>query len=209
MTIDLSLPSKSQLGRRAEQPTTDRVIAVGAALALAAILAQLLTQIVNFTVYDLRIGALNSDVHASVFGIMSLVAELAMAAAAAYRGLRSDHRTRWLGLAALVAALVAVRAALPGSATAFTAPVVVVFLLVWTLTEHDPGSARSVARGALFLLAFSFVVHAVGLTIVHKLGYGANTWPYEIKGLLKHTAELAGWMLLSTGVLAGTRRRSG
>jgi hypothetical protein len=63
------------------------------------------TQIIDFAVYDLRIDALNSDGHASIFGIMSLVAELAMAMAAWFRGLHSDKRGSWLVLAALAAPL--------------------------------------------------------------------------------------------------------
>jgi hypothetical protein len=71
------------------------------------------------------------------------------------------------------------------------------------LTTDDPARARNVVRVSLYLLTFSFVVHIVGLKIVHELGYGANTWPYEIKCLLKHSAELAGWFLLAAGVLGG------
>jgi hypothetical protein len=206
MALDLSLqsrPSERKFGRRFDASTADRVMATGVVVALAAIVAQAVTQVVDFTVYDLRIGALNSDVHGSIFGIMSLVAELVMAVAAGFRGLRSEQRARWFVLAAIAAALVAVRVALPGSAAAFAAPCAVVFALVWSLTSADPAPARSMIRVSLYLLAFSFVVHIVGLKIVHELGYGGNTWPYEIKCLLKHSAELSGWFLLAAGILGG------
>lgn len=214
MAIDLSLDaraSSSPLGRRLGWLMSDRLVAAGVALALAAVVAQVVTQIIDFTVYDLRIGALDSDVHASIFGIMSLVAELAMAMAAGFRGLRTQERGRWLVLAVIVAPLVLLRAALPGSAAVAAAPVAVVFVLAWSLTSSDPVPARTAVRLALFLLAFSFVVHIVGLRVVHGLGYVGNSWPYEVKGILKHSAELAGWILLATGVLAGRRhsRRSG
>jgi hypothetical protein len=182
------------------------VLVAGVALALAAVVALIVTQIIDFGVYDLRIGALNSDVHSSVFGLLSLAAELAMACAAAWRGFESEQRGRWLVLAAISAALVAVRAAFPGSAAAFAVPVGVVFILVWSLTSSDPERARTITRVALFLLAFSFVVHVVGPKIVHSLGYGGNSWAWQIKGLVKHTAELAGWILLATGILGGARR---
>jgi hypothetical protein len=206
MAVDLTLesrPSAAAFGRRLDGWTTDGVIAVGVAVALTMVIAQAATQVIDFTVYDLRIGALNSDVHASIFGIMSLVAEAVMAAAAGLRALHTENRTRWLVLAALAAALVPVRAALPGSAAAFAGPCAIVFALVWSLTSDDPARARTVVRVSLYLLTFSFVVHIVGLKIVHELGYGANTWPYEIKCLLKHSAELSGWFLLAAGVLGG------
>jgi hypothetical protein len=186
----------------------DRVIAVGVAIAVAAVVAQLVSQIVDYTVYDLRIGALNSEVHASIFGIMSLAAELAMAAAAAVRGLRSAQRRHWLVLAAISGALVAVRAALPDYAAAFAVPVAFVFLSAWSLTSSDQGRARTIVRVSLFLLAFSFVVHIVGLKIVYGLGYGANSWPYQVNCLVKHSAELSGWIVLATGLLGGMPRRS-
>lgn len=206
MAIDVfvqSQPSARARGRRNDGWTADRVWAAGLAVALAAVVAQAVTQVIDFTVYDLRIGALNSDVHASIFGIMSLAAEFVMAVAAGFRGFHSEQRVRWFILAAIAGSLVAVRAALPGSAAAFAAPCVVVFALVWSLTSADRTRARSMVRVSLYLLTFSFAVHIVGLKIVHELGFGGNTWPYEIKCLLKHSAELAGWILLAAGVLGG------
>jgi hypothetical protein len=56
------------------------------------------------------------------------------------------------------------------------------------------------------LLVFSFVVHAVGPSAVSALGGGG--WAHQLKGVLKHSAELGGWMLVATGVAAGCRARS-
>jgi hypothetical protein len=185
---------------------TDRVLVAGVAFALVVLVAQIVAQIIDFAVDDLRIGALNSNLDSSVFGLLSLAAEIAMAGAAAFRAFESEHRGRWLVLAALAAALVAVRAAFPGSAVTVAAPVAVVFILVWSLTSNDPERARTIVRVALFLLAFSFVVHLVGLKIVNSLGYDGNSWPYQVKSLLKHGTELAGWTVLATGILGGARR---
>jgi chromate transport protein ChrA len=206
VAVDLSLESRRptpQLRRRVLGWETDRVRVAGVTLALVAIVVQVAAQIIDFTVYDLRIGALNSNVDSSVFGLLSLAAEIAMACAAAWRASESERRGRWLVLAALAAALVAVRAAFPGSAVTVAAPVAVVFVLVWSLTSNDPARARTVVRVALCLLAFSFVVHLVGLKIVNGLGYDGNSWPYQVKSLLKHGSELTGWILLATGILAG------
>ena len=47
------------------------------------------------------------------------------------------------------------------------------------------------------------MIHIVGPKIIDALGYGYGTWAYEIKALSKHTLELAGWILISTGMFAG------
>ena len=97
----------------------DRVIAVGGVIVTAAmIFAQAIAQVIDFTVYDLRIGALNSDVHSSIFGVMSLVANGAMATAAGFRAMHWKGARNGSSWAALAAALVVVRAAIPGSALA-------------------------------------------------------------------------------------------
>lgn len=206
MAFDLSLESRrstAALGQRFDGWTADGVIAIGVAVALAAVVAQAIAQVIDFTVYDLRIGALNSDVHSSIFGVMSLVADGVMAAAAGVRAMHSERRTPWLVLAALAGALVIVRAALPGSAPAFAVPCAVLFVMVWSLTSADPTRARALVRMSLYLLAFSFAVHIFELKVAPELGFRANTWPGEIKCLVKHSAELSGWFLLAAGVLAG------
>ena len=75
--------------------------------------------------------------------------------------------------------------------------------MVWSLTSGDPTPARAVVRISLYLLAFSFAVHIFELKVAPELGFRANTWPGEIKCLVKHSAELSGWILLATGVPAG------
>jgi hypothetical protein len=213
MAIDLSFesrPSTRALGPRFDSWTMDGVIAVGVAVSVATVIALVITQVVDFTVYNLRVGALNSDFHASIFGIMSLVAEGVMSAAAAFRALHSERRAPWLVLAALAAALVVVRAALPGSAPAFAVPCAVLFVVVWRLTSADPTRARAVIRVSLYLLAFSFVVHVFELKVAPELGFRPDTWAGEIKCMVKHAAELSGWFLLAAGVLAGMLpRRAG
>ena len=51
--------------------------------------------------------------------------------------------------------------------------------------------------------------------LLHKVGLAADsstasdyTWAYQITGIVKHGAELAGWMLLATGIVAGIEGRA-
>jgi hypothetical protein len=209
MALDFSISSRPlrSVSRRAFGDWTEkRVITTGIVVAVAAVVGQAATQMVDFVFFGLRIPALDSDVHASLFGIISLAAQGAAALAAGLRGVRSTSRSAWFALGAILAVLLGVRAGLPDDPTALAAPLAIVFVLIWMLTIDDPPRVRKLLRVSLLLLAFSFVVHIVGPKIVAGLGYGAGSWPYEIKALLKHSAELSGWTLMATGIIAGSAR---
>ncbi len=178
------------------------MIRIGIWVALATVVGQIVTQVIDFQVYGLRIAALDSDTHASIFGIASLVAQGVAAGAAAVRAMNSTHRGRWFLLSAVLVALLIVRATLPDDAAMLAGPVAVAFVMLWFCTSTDPPRPRRIVRVALLLLAFSFAVHIVGLKIVEELGYGYNSWPYELKGIFKHSTELSGWILVATGLLA-------
>jgi hypothetical protein len=181
----------------------DRVIVIGVSLAVAAMVALVATQIINFAVYDLHIRALDSDTHRSVFGVVSLLAQAGTVLVVGARCLSPSRRAGWLAVGALVAGLLLVRALLSDQPLAYALPVAAAFVLFWWLTTDDYAPARTVLRVGLFVLAFSFVVHIIGPKIIDHLGYGYGTWPYEIKGMIKHSAETGGWILVDTGVLAG------
>jgi len=207
MTLDLSVsrqPASTHIRDRRDRWTTDRILAVGLCVAIVAALAQIITQVISFAAYDDSIGALNSDVHASIFGIVSLVAMGAAAAAAAVRAREAANPRPWWLLVGILTVLLAVRAALPDDPAALSAPLAIVFVGFWVLTANDSPRARTMVRVALFVLLFSFVIHVIGPKLVTELGYGYNTWPYEIKGMLKHSTEIAGWVLVAAGMLAGS-----
>jgi len=181
----------------------DRLIVLGVGLAVVVAFAQVAAQVIDAVAFDLRIHALNSDSHRSVFGVLSLGAQAATAIGVGVRCRAARRRAAWLVLAGLTALLLVARALIPGEPAAFALPVAVAFVLFWWLTVTDYRRARTVVRMGLAVLAFSFVAHVVGPRIVTHLGYGVGSWPYELKGILKHSTELAGWILVGTGVLAG------
>jgi hypothetical protein len=186
----------------------DRMIVLGVSVAIVVAFAQVVTQVIDAAAFGLHIAALNSDSHRSVFGVLSLGAQAATGGAVGVRCLSSSRRTAWLVLAGLIALVLVGRALIPSEPAAFALPVAVAFALFWWLTATDYRRARTVVRVGLSLLAFSFVAHVVGPRIVNHLGYGVGSWPYELKGILKHSTELAGWILIGTGVLAGGQRLS-
>jgi hypothetical protein len=104
-------------------------------------------------------------------------------------------------LAALVGVLLILRIINAYDAAPLVPLVAVIVLLVWRLTSDDPARPRAMVWGALLLLGFSFGLHAV-VAKVDSLGSAGDSWASQIESMLKHSAELAGWMLLAIGVTA-------
>ena len=181
----------------------DRVVVLGVSLAIAAVLALVAAQCIDAVVLDLRVRALDSDTHRSVFGVISLLAQAGAVLVVGIRCLSVRRRGPWMLLDVLIAALLIVRALLPDQPVAFVAAVAAAFVLFWRLTSDDHRPARNVLRVGLFGLALSFVVHIVGPPIVDGIGYRYGSWAYELMGICKHSTELGGWILVSTGVIAG------
>jgi len=187
-------------------------ISLGVALTLVAVVSQILTQAIDFEFFQLRIGLLDADSHASIFGVASLAAQALAALAAAERSRACRWSTGWMAAALLTALLLVVRVGVSFRAALLLGPVALLFVLLWYLTSSDSTPARTVVRLGLGALVLSYVVHAFGPHVVAALGYAGNTWPYQVKGMLKHSAELAGWLLVATGVfearpVATSRRR--
>lgn len=192
-------------------PRSTRVMAVGLLLTAAVVFAQAASQWIDFRFFDLGLGVLDSDHHRSVFGALSILTEAGAAAAIGLRAV-SGRRAVWLLVAAVVGALTVPRA-LMGYEAAFerydvpilVAPLTVVFVVLCTLTSRDARQVRFLVCASLALLACSFALHAVGPqadAIGRTTDLVKHTWSYQEVGMLKHGTELAGWMLLATGMLA-------
>ena len=192
-----------QLRSRARTLTAGRVITAGLLLATAAVLAQTVSQLIDFRVFNLGIRAVDSNHHRSVFGAASIVAQAAAAAGLALRaGWSSDRRLAWLALGAMVAALLVVRTFLGYSAPALAVPVAAIFGLLLWLTRRDPASVRAAVWAALLLLGCSFALHSVGLDTDATHDFLNHSWGYQISGMVKHGAELAGWIFLASAMAA-------
>lgn len=199
-----------------------QVMTAGLLLAAAVVFAQTASQMIDFRIFDLRLRVLDSNHHASLFGVISI---LAQAVAAMAIGLRvvSSRRLAWLMVAALVG-LLAVPRALMRYEPAFerhdvlilVAPLTVAFIVLCALTFRDARRVRFMVWGSLALLAFSFALHAVGAqadasspSVYGTSAYLAtHTWPYQVTGMIKHGAELTGWMLLATAMAAAASLRA-
>jgi len=192
-------------------PRSTQVMTVGLLLTVAVVFAQTASQWIDFHFFDLRLRVLDSDHHASVFGALSILAEAAAAAAIGLRAV-SGRRLPWLLIAALLLVLTVPRALVryePAFALydvpILVAPLTATFVVLCALTFRDARRLRLLVWGSLTLLTCSFALHAIGPQ-ADAAGSTASlatyTWAYQGTGMLKHGAELAGWMLLATGMVA-------
>jgi hypothetical protein len=180
-----------------------RIILAGLLATTALVALQAVSQAIDFGVFSLRIWALNSDKHYSLFGLASLFAQLTFAAACLWRGRRlARDRRMWFVLGALVAVLLLVRGLITFNAVAFAVPLACVLGLLCWLTRHDAAAPRVAVWGGLVLMGTSLVLHKVGLAADSNAAAG-YTWAYQIEAMVKHGAELAGWMLVTIGTAAG------
>lgn len=112
---------------------------------------------------------------------------------------RPERRPVWLGTAAALAFL-----CIDGATRLHDGfslwPVIYVPLLggvaAGVLVLSAGTDLAPVARAALLVLGASLVVHVVGHQAVKAIGWGPETWGYQIKVALKEGLELAGWTLL-------------
>jgi hypothetical protein len=170
---------------------------VAAAVAVAATT----TQLIDFGVYRQRLQLLDMMTHRSIFGIVSLaVLAIAACACALLTLVERDHRKRLASLGALLAALFTLRIAQPPHVLLLALPAnAAALVLLWTAPL--PESARRVLRDGCVVLVLAFGVHGIGEKIVADLGYGPDTWAYQIKAVVKHSGELLGWSLVAGGLL--------
>lgn len=193
------------------------VVTAGLLLAAALVFAQTASQLIDFHFFHLGLRLLDSDHHESVFGVISI---LAQAVAAGAIGLRAASRRKLDGvLAAALVGVLTVPRALEGRVSAFkhydvpivVVPLAIVFVVAFALTFRDPRRARFIVWASLALLVCSFALHAIGPQAdgVSRPNLADYTWAYQLAGMFKHSAELAGWILLATGMIAGATRRMG
>jgi hypothetical protein len=182
----------------------------GLLLTAVAVLAQTASQWIDFRVYYLNIAVLDSNRHASIFGVLSI---LAQAVAAVAIGLHAATTRRMAGLfvAALIGVLVVPRALLAyvPSFQRYDVPILLVpltfaLVVLCISTFRDGRRVRFMVWASLALLGCSFVLHAVGPQAddVTRQWTAAYTWSFQLTGMLKHSAELGGWMLLATAMAA-------
>jgi hypothetical protein len=180
----------------------DRIVSWGLGAAWLAATTAVVANLVDFGAYHLRIRLLDMNTHASVFGALSLLALVAAVGGAVLLAVTKTTRTgAAFAIGPLLAALLALRVIHPAHVVVVALPIAATtFALLW-LYGGPLGSRRQrIVRAGSLILVGSYVVRAFGDGVVSALGYGVDTWPYQVELVVKHGSELAGWMVVATGL---------
>jgi hypothetical protein len=176
------------------------VLAIGAAILLAS--AAALAQLLDYAVFDLRIRVLDSNTHASIFGGVSLLATTAAFAAAVALAVRARDRERF-ALALVILVILALRVSHPTHVVFVSLPVTAAAFVI--LCRQFTASRSRMLQVGCSLLVLSLVFHALLIAAPAPLSFDRDSWAYQLASLVKHDAQLAGWILIAAGILSVRR----
>lgn len=177
-----------------------------AGLAAGSIVVFGIAHAVNAWVYDREFAALDAGTGSSLFEWIGTLAVALSASAAVVCGFRERDPLLFLlgGLLAIVAIddVLGLHKDAPGGNLVLASVLLPIFVLLWRLPRNY-GAAKRATRIGLLLLAFSVVVGGVAERLVNRQDWTHRDAGYELKILLKDGSEVAGWMLVAAGLLAG------
>jgi hypothetical protein len=188
-------PARGEEPRARQAPLRPWLVAAGLVVAV-----EMATHLVDFGADDLRIKLLDS---AYEWSWSHLVATAAFATAAvlgfagAHRS--AGHRRAWRTIGGLFAFFFVDNVTRLHEHVAhwpvIYAPLLGVLMLSLAVVAWNTDQQRIVV-GALTLLLASLAIHVLGPSAVRALGWGPDSWAYQVKVALKEGSELAGWVLL-------------
>ena len=74
---------------------------------------------------------------------------------------------------------------------------VIALVMLW----RQATDARSIVRAGCLLLIISFAVHVAESKAFGFVVLDLDSWAYQIRCIVKHDAELSGWLLVGAGFL--------
>jgi hypothetical protein len=191
---------------RRARPRRVRAIGVGAIVVVVA--AGAAAQFLDYGLH-LDIAALDSNDDGGAFGIVGDLA-LASTAVAAWRMQRSLRD--WGPLCAALAPVLTFLAIdktlrLHDHISAwrlYYAPLLLLaFIALLKVADRLPAPTARLIHVGLVLLVVAFGLHLTGHALLDRLGYPEDSWADQIKGVVKHGAEVAGWLSVSLGLTLG------
>jgi hypothetical protein len=184
-----------------------RLIAAGICATCALVLAQTIAELVDYRFFDLRLGVLRSDGDGGLFGAIGVIALLSTSAAAWLGLLRLPDLRRPLEILAPLVTFLAIDKGLrlhdhiPHWLALYLPLLAGVFLLLLAIARRTSLQARRLIVAALALLALAFLVHQYGDSVLVHLHEPSTGWAYQLKGVVKHGAELAGWLFVAVAIV--------
>jgi hypothetical protein len=183
---------------------TARITRIAVLGVLALVSAAIAAHLIDFGVYDLRIRAMNAGLGSSPVGWVSPIA-IAVALAATLLLVRRGRAGAWLAAVLAVVLVLSTRhlgESLPHWRLLLLPPLGLALFLLWRAADSlDPLAGRTCRAGCVLLVG-AFGLHVFGATVLHALGIGDNSWTYQVKVALKEGLEIAGWLLVASGLAA-------
>ena len=175
-----------------------------AALAAAALV--MATQLLDFSAWNLRVRALDASYEWSWSHVASttcIAIGTVLCVAGATRTGEGGRRRAWRAAAVLMAVLLAdnvtrLHEHVPHWPVVYAPIVIALGVAMAAVAAGQPG-ARLV-HAAVGLLCLSLVIHVAGPKAVSALGWSPESLAFQVKVALKEGTELAGWVLLLTGL---------
>ena len=196
---------------RASNTGTDRVTAIGTAVTTGIVLAGAAMQLIGYGLFHGRVAALNSTSDGGLFGLVGDISIVTATVAAWIVPIRTRQRTfATVALPLLMSFLTIdkifrlhdhIRGWLVFYLPVLAATFVVTAAVAWRLSPH---SFRLIAIALAFLVG-SFLLHEYGEWLLFRLSGSVTGWAYQVKGVVKHGLEVAGWFFIALGLLVGVR----
>jgi peptidoglycan/xylan/chitin deacetylase (PgdA/CDA1 family) len=189
-----------------------RLASVGVALATALVLAGAAAQLANYGL-GLDAAALDSSTDGGAFGLLGDVALASAAIAALFLARIRPRSGPTLALAALLIFLALDKALrlhdhVPDWPAYYLPVLLSTFLLLVRVGRRPGEPGRRLMTAGLLLLGLSLLVHFAGETALRTIGAAGPGWADEVKGVIKHGAEVEGWLLVALALPLAVRGRS-
>jgi hypothetical protein len=200
--------SVSAAARQVNGVAERRLIAAGVLWVCAVVLAQTAAQLIDYRFFGLRLKVIRSDTDGGIFGVIGVIA-LFLTSAAAWVALASlPTLRRPLEVLAPLTTFLALDKALrlhdhvPHWLLLYLPLLAAVFLSLLEIARRADFSVRLLIIGAVLLLGFAFAIHQYGDAVLVRLDESSSGWMYQLKGVTKHGAELAGWLFVALAITA-------
>jgi hypothetical protein len=194
---------------RTHRARTKHLIAAGIAATGAVVLAGTAAQLIDYGFLDGRVAALDSATDGGIFGVVGDVS-LALATAAAW--------TVLIRMRPVTAATVALPPILtfltidkafrfhdhiPHWIVFYLPLLAAVFVAAVSIARRLSSRCFRVIAIALAMLAGAFLINRSGDWILREVGGWDNGWMWQVKAVVKHGLEVAGWLLMALGLYVG------
>ena len=189
-----------------------RLTGAGVALATALVLAGAAAQLADYGL-GLHAGVLDSNTDGGAFGLLGDLALAAAALAAVLLGYLRPRSEVTVALAVLLVFLALDKALrlhdhVPDWPVYYLPVLFSTCALLVGVGQRLPDRGARLMGVGVLLLGLALVLHFAGGTMLRAIGAGAHGWPDQIKGVVKHGAEVEGWLLVALALALAAARQS-